>query len=184
MLAVDGVVRMQELVGDVGEDGGAARGDAAFGDEDEEAGEELVDVHGGIELGELGEEVGGEILGVFEGVRGERNDLFGVAEAEAVMRGQAGEAAALAVGIDEGAARRIVFHWCGHGNDGGDRAIECGVHEFFPFLSWEGVHPPITCMNVKTKGIKNGQFVSKRKQRAGWNLVTREASRRKNQGKR
>jgi hypothetical protein len=153
-----------------------------LGDEDEEACEELIDVHGGIEWGELGEEVGGEVFGVFEGVCGERNGLLGVAEAEAEMDGQAWEAAALAVGIDEGTAGRIVFHGCGHGNDGGDRAIECGVHAFFPFLSWEG--PPITCMNVKTKGIKNGQFVSKRKQRGERNLVTREANRRKNQGKR
>jgi hypothetical protein len=32
-------------------------------------------------------------------------------------------------------------------------------------------------MNVKTKGIQNGQFVSERKQKGEWNLVTREASR-------
>jgi hypothetical protein len=38
-------------------------------------------------------------------------------------------------------------------------------------------------MNVKTKGIKNGQFVSERKQKGEWNLVTREASRGKNNGK-
>ena len=60
---------MEELVGDVGEDGGAAGGDAAFGDEKEEAGEELVDVDGGVELGEFGYEVGGEVFGVVLDVR-------------------------------------------------------------------------------------------------------------------
>lgn len=80
---------MEQLVGDVGEDGGAARGDAAFGDEDEKACKELVDVHGGIELGELGEEVGGEVLGVVEGVGGHdfRDAMLGMAEAEAEMGG-------------------------------------------------------------------------------------------------
>jgi len=57
----DGAVGVEELVGDVGEDGGAAGGDAAFGDEGEEAGEELADVRAGGELGEFGEKVGGEV---------------------------------------------------------------------------------------------------------------------------
>ena len=57
----DGAVGVEELVGDVGEDGGAAGGDAAFGDEGEEAAEELADVGAGGEFGEFGEEVGGEI---------------------------------------------------------------------------------------------------------------------------
>jgi hypothetical protein len=134
-LAFDGVVGMEDLVGDVGEDGGAARGDAAFGDEGEEACEELADVVGGVEWGELGEEVGGEVFGVVEGVCGNdfRDAVLGMAEAEAEVGGQTGEAAALAVGIDEGAARGIDFRKCGNGNDGGDRAIECGVHGFFLF---------------------------------------------------
>jgi hypothetical protein len=50
---------MEELVGDVGQDSGAARGDSTFGDELEEAGEKLVDVDTALELGELGEELGG-----------------------------------------------------------------------------------------------------------------------------
>jgi hypothetical protein len=40
----DGAVGVEELVGDIGEDRGAAWGDAAFGDEGEEAAEELADV--------------------------------------------------------------------------------------------------------------------------------------------
>ena len=68
--AVDGAVGVEELVGDIAEDGGAARGDAAFGDEDEEAGEKLADVRAGGEFGEFGEEFGGEVgevvLGLLE----------------------------------------------------------------------------------------------------------------------
>jgi hypothetical protein len=36
VFAFNGAVKVEELVGDVGEDGGAARGHAAFGDEDQE----------------------------------------------------------------------------------------------------------------------------------------------------
>ncbi len=62
--AVDGAVGVQELVGDVGQNGGAARGDPAFGHLDEQAGEKLPDVGAGGELGEFGEEFGGEVHGV------------------------------------------------------------------------------------------------------------------------
>ncbi len=62
--AGDGAVGVEELVGDVGEDGGAAGGDGALGDELEEPGEKLVDVDGGVELGKFGEEVGGEVEGI------------------------------------------------------------------------------------------------------------------------
>jgi hypothetical protein len=47
-------VGVEELVGDVSEDRGAARGDAAFGDQSEEAGEKLAEIDGGREFGELG----------------------------------------------------------------------------------------------------------------------------------
>ena len=61
IFAVDGAVGVQELVGDVSQNGGAARGDAALGHLDEEAGEKLPDVGAGGELGEFGEEFGGEV---------------------------------------------------------------------------------------------------------------------------
>jgi hypothetical protein len=64
VFAVDGAVGMEELVGDVGQDGGAARGDAAFGDKDQELGEKLVDVDGRVELGEFGEEFPREVEGI------------------------------------------------------------------------------------------------------------------------
>jgi hypothetical protein len=50
VFAVDGAVGGEELVGDVGQDEGAAREDAAFGDELEE----FVDVDTGVEFGGLG----------------------------------------------------------------------------------------------------------------------------------
>ena len=64
VFAVDGAVGVEELVGDVGQDGGAARGDAAFGDKDQELGEKLVDVDGRVELGEFGEEFLREVEGI------------------------------------------------------------------------------------------------------------------------
>ncbi len=79
--------------------------------------------------------------------------MLGVAETEAEMDGQAGEAAALAVGINEGAASRIGFHWCGHGNDGGDRAIECGVHGL-SFFELGGVPTPHYTYECQNKGDK------------------------------
>ncbi len=64
VIASDGAMGVEKLVGNVSHDGGAAGRDAAFGDEDEEAGEKLVDVEAGAELGEFGEEFGGEVFRV------------------------------------------------------------------------------------------------------------------------
>jgi hypothetical protein len=64
VFAVDSAVGMERLVGDVGQDGGAARENGAFVDELEESGEELVDVNGGVELGELREEFREEVEGI------------------------------------------------------------------------------------------------------------------------
>jgi hypothetical protein len=55
-------VGVEELIGDVSENGGASRRDAASGDQSEEAGEKLAEINGGRELGEVGEEVGGEVF--------------------------------------------------------------------------------------------------------------------------
>lgn len=64
VLAAKGAMGMEQLVRDVRQNGGAAGRDAALGDEDEQPGEELLDVSGRLELRELGEEFGGKILGV------------------------------------------------------------------------------------------------------------------------
>jgi hypothetical protein len=50
-------VRVEELIGDVSEDGGAARRDAASGDQGEEAGEKLAEIDRRRDLGKLREEV-------------------------------------------------------------------------------------------------------------------------------
>jgi len=59
VIAGDGAVGMEELVGDVGQDSGAARRYGTFGDELEEAGQKLVDVGPAFVLGEVGEELCG-----------------------------------------------------------------------------------------------------------------------------
>jgi len=102
----DSALGMEELVGDVGEDGGAAGGDAAFGDEKEEAGEELVDVDGGVELelGELGEKVGGEVFRVILWRLGRGRDQGGVAKTEVGASIQNSETATATVGGEMAAA--------------------------------------------------------------------------------
>jgi hypothetical protein len=52
---------MEELIGDVREDGSATRRDAALGDKNEKTREELTKVHNGGAFGEFGEEFGGEV---------------------------------------------------------------------------------------------------------------------------
>ena len=61
--AVDRGKSAEELIGDVGEDGGAAGRDFVFGEEEEEAGEEGVDGDGGAEFLEVGGEGGGGVGG-------------------------------------------------------------------------------------------------------------------------
>jgi len=104
VLAVDGAVGVEELVGDVGQDGGAARGDAAFGDENEEPGKKLVDVNAGIEFGELGEKVGGEIFRVVLWRLGRGGAQGGMAETKVRTGVEDGETAATAVGGEVAAA--------------------------------------------------------------------------------
>ena len=53
----------EKLIGDVSENGGAARGDAVLCEEEQEAGEEIVDGSGGCEFAETCCEGGGEIGG-------------------------------------------------------------------------------------------------------------------------
>jgi len=60
--------RVEELVGDVAQDSGTARGHAALGDQGKQANEELTKVDGAGELGELGKKVGGEVFRVIVGM--------------------------------------------------------------------------------------------------------------------
>jgi len=96
--ALDSYERVKELVGDVGQDGGTARGDAVLDDQDEELGEELVDLVCGLEIVELDQEIGGEVD--VDGLR--RMDLqCGMTKAEAGAQGT--QAAAPAAGSEMGA---------------------------------------------------------------------------------
>jgi len=63
-------VRGEEWVGDVSENGGAARRDAALVTRVIEAGEKLAESDSGREFGELGEEVGGEIFRIVVQLQG------------------------------------------------------------------------------------------------------------------
>jgi hypothetical protein len=60
VLDVPGAVGVQEEVAGVSHDGGASRGDAVLGEEEQQAGEELVHRGGGVELGEIAEKFGGQ----------------------------------------------------------------------------------------------------------------------------
>ena len=53
---------------DVAQDGGATRGDAAFGNEGQEPREKVVNVDRGVEFGKFGEKFGGEAFRVIVGM--------------------------------------------------------------------------------------------------------------------
>jgi len=98
------------LLEDVGEDGGAFGGDAVFGEEAEEVGEEEVDVGGGFDVLEFAEEIAFEVgeVGVFQ-VKGE----VGGAEGGGGVLGRktataAGEGAVLAAGESQGVGGALV----------------------------------------------------------------------------
>lgn len=64
-LLVDGLEAAKEEAESVGDDAGAARGDAALGEEDDEVGENVIDFLDGVEgRSGVAEEVGGEVGGV------------------------------------------------------------------------------------------------------------------------
>ena len=78
VFGVDGVKAAEEEIAGVGHDGAATRGEAVLCEEEQETGEELVDMGGGLELGEFAEEIGGDLgIGIAMGWAG------GVARAEA-----------------------------------------------------------------------------------------------------
>ena len=106
-------VGMEELAGDEREDGGAARGDAAFGDLGEKASQEKADVFGGGEVGGFaGEKIGGEIGGVIGKLR-DRKAHAEMLRAEGGLGWRGRETAAHAVVETEVAAARVLV---GDGN--------------------------------------------------------------------
>lgn len=104
--------RVEKLIGNVSEDGGTTRGDAALGDQGEEAGEKQIDGDAGAQLREFREQVGGEVFEITG--RGRERKTGGhlpvvVPKAEARLGRQAGQTAASAIGITIAAARRIIL---------------------------------------------------------------------------
>jgi len=108
--ALDGNQRVEELVGDVGKDGGATRGDTILDDEDQELGKELVDLLGGLQVIELAEEVGGKVdvngLSGLELQRSMAKTKTGTDGAKAALPSGDGDVMALRiVGLDERCGR-------------------------------------------------------------------------------
>ena len=102
----DGGEGAEELVGDVGEDGGAAGGDFVLREEEQQAGEEVVDLGGGGEVVEVDGEGGRDFGGV--GLR--RESHLGVlgaerlgAKADESAPHPIGEAMVTAIGVMDGA---------------------------------------------------------------------------------
>jgi hypothetical protein len=149
-IAGDGAMGVEKLVGDISHDGGATRGDAALGDEDEEAGEKLVDVDTGAELGEFGEEFGGEVFQVVLRRLG-HSEQSGMAETEMRAGVQNSETTAAAIGREVTAAGGVVRFGLGRargvalGNAcgrGGAGFIGCEGHLLFLSGKEEGYTPP------------------------------------------
>ena len=140
----DGGKRAEELVGDIGEDSGAAGGDFVLREEEEQAREEVVDLGGGGEIVEIDGEGGGD----FRGVGLWRKDNLIVFRAERLGT-EADEAAAHAVREAIAAAVRVM-HRAG--------SSELRSHWWFPF-EW-GSTPPAICIDDKTKELLEKGFVS------------------------
>src|SRR5712691_1073898 len=118
----DGGAGSEGLVGDVGEDGGAAGGDFVVGEEEEQAREEIVDLGGGGEVVEVGGEGGGDFGGV--------GQVLGRASVGRTKMGvQVGgrEAAAAAIGVEMDTTSGVVDEAGFRGREG---------HGDFPFLGW------------------------------------------------
>jgi hypothetical protein len=142
--ALDGGESAEELIGDIGENGGAASGDAVLSLEDDEPGEEVVDAIEAIEvfgiLNEFGSEVGGLHIFGKSGVTSTEARI-GVGD-EFAAASAIGEAMLAAAGIIDwkrvrwllGLDRRLVAEFW---------LVNCSLRVHF-FLDWgeSKKHPP------------------------------------------
>ena len=111
----DGGEGAEELVGDIGKDGGAAGGDFVLREKEEQAGEEVVDLGGGGKVVEVDGEGGGD----FSGVGWRRRGNVGVlgakrlaAEADQPATHAVGETKVAAIGVVDGAGfSELRSHW-------------------------------------------------------------------------
>jgi hypothetical protein len=127
--------RVEELIGDVSENGGASRRDAASGDQREETGEKLTEINSGGKLGEVGEEVGREVFGIVVQLQGSGG--FGQAEmvrTKAEVRLGASEAATLPIGEAVQAASGIVEGDASQFRENGNAGTFFGWIHGVPFL--------------------------------------------------
>jgi hypothetical protein len=151
-------VRVEELIGDVSENGGAPRRDAAFGNQSEEPAEKLAEIASGRELREVGEEVGGEVFRIVIQLQGSGG--FGQAEmvrTKAEVRLRASEAATLPIGEAIQAASGIVEGDASQFRENGDPGTFFGWIHDAPY--WGGT-PRAICMDIKRKDLRNLHFVN------------------------
>jgi len=97
-------VGLEELIGDVAQDGSAARGDAALSNEGQEPREKLVYVNRRIEFGKSGKKFGREVLRVVWWRLGGGGHQTGVAETKVRTVAEGAETATAIVGGDVAAA--------------------------------------------------------------------------------
>jgi hypothetical protein len=145
-LLIDGGESAEELVGDVGEDGGAAGGDFVLSEEEKQAGEKIVDLDRGAEVVEVSGEGGGDFGGVVV-IRRKRS--VGGAEVGVDVGGV--ETAAPAVGIEIDATSSVV-----------DEAGFSGllVHFSVPLKDRIRKKQGATQKILKTRELRKKQFVS------------------------
>jgi len=135
---VDGGESAKELVGDVGEHGGAACGNFIFGEEEKKSSEEFVDGNGGAEFLEGGGEDGGSFRGVLL--------ILGQLGVDGAVRGIEGsdvEAATLTVGEAMRATSGVVDR---------DGVSDLLGHFFFPWMRF-GVHPGGNAEDFENKRV-------------------------------
>jgi hypothetical protein len=128
-------VRVEELIGDVSENGGAPRRDAAFGNQSEESAKKLAEIDSRRELREVGEEVGGEVFRIVVQLQGSGG--FGQAEmvrTKAEVRLGASEAATLPIGEAVQAASGIVEGDASQFRENGNAGTFFGWIHDVPFL--------------------------------------------------
>src|SRR5437899_9075340 len=93
-------MRVKKLIGDVSENGGASRRDAAFGDQSEETGEKLAEIDSGREFRKLREEIGGEVFRIVVQLEGSGGlGQVEMVRTKAKVRLRASEAATLPIGV-------------------------------------------------------------------------------------
>jgi hypothetical protein len=144
-LFCDGGKGAEELVGDVGKDGGAPGEDFVLREEEEQTREEVVDLGGGGEVVEVGGEGGGD----FGGVGLSRSSGLSVLGTER-LAAEAGQATTHTVGKAMVAAGRVI--------DGAGFS-ELRSHWWFPLkVKWFDTRG--FCIDEKTNGLRKEGFVS------------------------